>query len=273
MAVVMFAAILTSFSLKMFPGVSPRLVETIGWFAQTSLMLIIGEMAPKFLGRIYPEKITLFSLPWLARVRRLFSPLIKIATRIIAAVVPSWMSKPVDSYVTLSIDELRMLLEETPSTSAPHKESLTMMQRAIDITQKTASEIMTKLENMDFVDLDANIDRQTLIDLIVENGHTRTPVRRNKDFIGYIHTHDVLSLMLEDQGRDLAYMVLGAHTINANSKVSEVLQIFKSSSVHIAFVRDDKQSVLGIVTLEDVMEEITGEILDEYDVKHTEANS
>jgi CBS domain containing-hemolysin-like protein len=272
-AVVMFAALLTSFALKTFPNVPPHYIEATGWFFQTTLMLIIGEMAPKFLGRIYPEEITLFSLPWLARVRRLCAPLVKIATRIIAYVVPSWMSKPIDSYVTLSIDELRLLLEEAQPGTAPQKESLTMMQRAIDITHKTAAEIMTKIENIDYVDLDAPIDRDDLIDLMIENGHTRTPVRKNKDFVGYIHTHDLLSLIIEDQGRDLAYLVLAAHTIGPAMKVSEILQTFKTSSVHIGFVRDKENAVVGMVTLEDVMEEITGEILDEYDVAHRDLNA
>jgi CBS domain containing-hemolysin-like protein len=268
----MFAALLTSFALKSFYIFPATYVEGASWLVQTILMLIFGELVPKFLGRIYPEKISLFALPWLGMARSVLAPLVKMATRVITIFMPSWVAAPIGSYLTLSIDELRLLLEEAHPGSAPQKESLTMMQRAIDITKKTVDEIMTKFENMDYVDLDAPVDRDEMIDLIIENGHTRTPVRKNKDFVGYIHTHDLLSLVNEDRGQDLAYLVLAAHTLSPAMKVSELLQLFRTSSIHIGFVRAADGTVTGLVTLEDVMEEITGEILDEYDVSHAEGN-
>lgn len=262
-SVIMFAALLTSAALKIFSPYPKTYIELTSWFVQTFLMLILGEMAPKFLGRIYPERISLTALPVLEWMRRVCEPIIRVITRIIGLFIPT-ASMPTSSYLTFSMEELRLLLEESPPPNV-QKESLSMMQKALDLANKTAEQIMTRIENLDYVDLDSGASRDEMIDLIIENGHTRTPVRRNKDFIGYIHTHDLLALIVEDRGQDLASLVLAAHVLSPTMRVNELLQLFKSSSVHVGFVQKDNK-VIGLVTLEDVMEEITGEILDEYDL-------
>ncbi len=271
-SVILFAAFLTSFALKVFDSYTTTQIEAASWLVQTFLMLIFGEMVPKFLGRLYPEQLSLLALPWLGITRKIFAPIVRLSTKVVTVFMPSWVSTPISSYLTFSIDELRSVLEEAQPRTVPQKESLTMMQRVIDITKKSAQEIMTPIDKVDYVDLDLPVDRDDIIDLMIENGHTRTPVRKNKDFVGYIHTHDLIATIVEDRGQDFSYLVLAAHTISPTMHVSELLQLFKTTSVHLGFVRGADNAMIGLVSLEDVLEEITGEILDEYDVTHAAAN-
>jgi CBS domain containing-hemolysin-like protein len=241
-------------------------VELVGWAVQTILIVVIGEMAPKFLGRIYPETISFFALPWLARMRSLLMPVLRPAFKIMGAFSPAWSDPAVGSLFTFSMEELRQLLEEDQARGDAQKDSLTMMQKVIEINNKVVREIMVPIQNVDSIDIDSSKGRDRIIDSMIEHGHTRTPVRRNGRFIGYIHAHDLLPLVLGDRKQNLEDMVTPATMFRDDMQVSELLQVFRTSDVHIGFVKDATQAVIGIVTLEDVMEEITGEILDEYDV-------
>jgi putative hemolysin len=262
---VMFAGLLTMIAIRTFPGMQRSHVELVAWALQTIIVVVLGEMAPKFIGRVYSDTISFFALPWLARARDWFGFFLRPLSNFLAKFFPSWSTPPVGSLFTFSMEELRQLLEEDQARTG-HKESLTMMQKVIDINTKTIRDIMVPIQNVDSVDIDSLKGRDRIVDWIIENGHTRTPVRRNGRFIGYIHSHDLLPLMFGQRETPLEDMVTAAPSFSADMKISDLLQVLRFSDVHIGFVKDNTQSIIGIVTLEDVMEEITGEILDEYDV-------
>jgi len=266
LSVVLFAAFTTSAALRVFEGFSRSRIEGVSWLAQTVLMTILGEMAPKFLARLHPERISLFALPLLAATRQIMAPFLNIVTKAIGYFMPAWVTPPVGPMLTFSMDELRLLIDESRPRNIPQADSLTMIQRALDLNNKSVQEIMTKMDTVDFLDLDAVQNQDRALDLIIENGHTRTPIRRGGEFIGYLHTHDLLSYIIDDREQKIESKIIPAHALALDMKVSELLQIFKQSGVHIGFVRNPNGGMAGIVTLEDVMEEITGEILDEYDV-------
>lgn len=265
LTVVIFAALATTIALHIFSHVSPTQVEINAWIIQTVFMVIFGEMVPKFFARRNPEKTSLWALPVLSFLRIFMRPFLTAVTRIINAIFPSWKAPPVGQLLIFNMDELKSLLEETPV------ESTNMMQRVLDINHRQTSDIMTPLARMDFVEIDPagkpKRNRDLLIDLIVEDGHTRTPIKLGGQFIGFIHSQDLLSLMISDQDQLIEHMVRPTMNVAFNKNVVDLLEDFKKSGTHVAFVRDAKNDVIGLVTLEDVMEEITGEILDEYDAK------
>ena len=94
----------------------------------------------------------------------------------------------------------------------------------------------------------------------------RTPVKRKGEFVGFVHSDDLMPSLLYDRREDLNRFIRKAMEVPADRRVSDLLQDFRASGVHLGFVKNQNGSVIGILTLEDVLEEITGEILDEYDV-------
>lgn len=273
---VLFATAVTSLAVHIMETQSPTLVEWISWLCETAVVVILGDMAPKFFARAHPEKTSLRVLPWLSRLRTLFRP----ALSLFLSIGFFFPKSKIPSYghgLMFSLDEFKSLLEEGQPTAGMSEDSVGMMQRVLDIKHQKAEDIMTPMDKVDLIEINPKgkplRDRDLLLDLIVEEGHTRTPVKWNEQIVGYIHSDDLLPLILEDPEKDLTRMVRRAMDIPNNRPVSELLIDFRKSGNHLGFVRDDRNEVVGIVTLEDVLEEITGEILDEYDVSHSRGES
>jgi len=267
---VLVAAWVTSLAFQFFPFFSTSQIEIVGWILETVVLIIFAEMVPKFVARANPEGAAVFVLPWLFRLRKIFRPFRKFITAITTWVSWGNLRLPPDQTITFSSDEIKALLEERETGPAISFESLPMVERTLELQDRQAQNIMTEIKNVDLIEIDppgkSPLSRELLIDLIVENGRTRTPIKFQGKIIGFIHFDDLLPLILKDEGNDVLESVRGALDVPAARRVADLLQDFKTSSVHMGFVRNEPNEIIGIVTLEDVLEEITGEILDEYDV-------
>ncbi len=267
---VIFASLLTVFIVKIIPEVSQTMLEVFSWFIGTGLLVIIGEMVPKFFARTNPEKTSLFVLPILSTLRRLSSPLLHLIVGPLGFFFPKWKAPPVGHVLMFSMEELRSLLEEGHQDGVPKDESMDMMQKILSINDRRAEQIMVPLAQVDLIEIDPAgrpvRDRERVIDLVVEEGHTRTPVKWKNEIIGFIHSDDLMPSLLFDRRENIHRFISKAFDVPSDRRVGDLLQDFKTSGVHMGFVKDQNKTVIGIVTLEDVLEEITGEILDEYDV-------
>ncbi len=267
---ILFASLVTSWTVKFVGTQIFSQIELLVWLAITFLIVIFGEMVPKLIARSSPEKASLFVLPLLFVIKKPMAPLLPAINGFMDFFSERWKTPRAAPGLTFSINELKGLLDEGQGNASVSPDSLGMMQRVLEINDRKAESIMTKLSAVDVVELDPpgkpGRDRDTVLDLIVENGHTRTPIKFNGTIIGFIHTADVLPLIATDDGRDLLTLIRKAMNVRADRSVNDLLQDFKTSEVHAGFVHDQDNHIVGLVTLEDVLEEITGEILDEYDV-------
>jgi len=266
-ATVLFASTFTFVSIGFLTHVSGHAVKWIAWIVETIAIVILAEMAPKFLARSNPEKMSLLILPILARVRKLFFPFLWLLS-FLKFLFPR---QDVKDVLIFSIHELKAVLEEAQVHGSGVESQLGMMQKVLEINDRTAQDIMTPLEKLDYVEIDSQgkspKDRELILDLIIEQGHTRTPIKWKGNFIGFIHSDDLLLLVLSDEKKeDMVKKVRKAMDTAADLPVNQLLQEFRTSGVYLGFVRDRNKKLIGIVTLEDVLEEITGEILDEYDI-------
>lgn len=269
-ATVLFAASVSALAIQIFRLYSPSLINWITWILETMAVVIFGDMAPKFFARAQPEKTSMAVLPWLSRIRSFLGPVMKLSA-VVTFFLPGFKGARAGGVLTFSMTELRAMLEEGSAAGSVSFEFMGMMQRVLETNDRRADEIMTPIDRVDLIDLDAKKGkdpptRDFLLDLIIENGHTRTPVRQGGHVTGFIHSDDLLPLLLNDDGRNLQKFVRQAMDVPRRQSVADLLQNFRRSGVYLGFVQDEKERVIGIVTLEDVLEEITGEILDEYDL-------
>src|SRR5207244_4177609 len=114
---------------------------------------------------------------------------------------------------------------------------------------------------VDFVEVDPPgkppRDRELIMDLVVEQGHTRTPIKKEGSIIGFLHSGDLLPYVIHDRGGgDLTGLVRKAFSVLADRLVADLLQDFRTSGFHAGFVVDSAGAIIGLVTLEDVLEEI-----------------
>ena len=151
-------------------------------------------------------------------------------------------------------------------------EEVSMLLNILDLDEKTAAEIMVPRTDMDCAEDTSTIHE--VANLIVTNGaHSRIPIYHdNRDHIvGVLHAKDVLKPLLEDQSAVLAATLMRPPTfIQENTTLDQVFSLFKRQNVHMAIVQDEYGGTSGLITLEDVLEEIVGDIADEYDDQRPE---
>jgi putative hemolysin len=247
------------FMSKLFSGINRNIIDIIAWIATSFIILIFGELVPKFYSRENSEKVTIMSVPILSKIERVLKPFIKF-TEFLS---PKTSDIGTNSY-TLSQEEVKALLSEGGHSGEIDKETSIMLERVLDFSGLSVKKIMVPLKDIDSVDL--SLEDQEFLDIAVETSRSRIPVYlKSKDnIIGYVHIKDILELWQENKGHFIHSLVKEPYYINEDQKIDELLRKFQSGKTHIAFIKDKNNDVAGMVTLEDILEEVVGEILDEY---------
>jgi CBS domain containing-hemolysin-like protein len=143
----------------------------------------------------------------------------------------------------------------------------TMLRRVFEFTDRTAAEVMVPRQQV--VALDRELSKEEMLRIVTEEGYTRLPVYEGTldKIIGIVHAKDLLSMLIYEELIVLSDLIRGPFYVRDTDKISEVLRQLRRRKMHMAIVRDDNHKVVGIITMEDILEEIVGEIADEHDVK------
>jgi gliding motility-associated protein GldE len=224
----------------------------------TFLILLFGEILPKIYAQNnslkFIRKMAAF-LKTILKISKPFSSVLLFSTKFVNHIE---RKKAND----VSVDELSKALELTSNELTEEKE---MLEGIIGLYNKTAVEIMTS--RMDVADLDIKTDFSGVIRYIVEVGYSRIPVYfENQDNIkGILYIKDLLPHL--DKHSDFRWqsLIRPAFFVPENKKIDDLMEEFRTTKTHLAVVVDEFGGTSGIVTLEDILEEIVGEISDEYD--------
>lgn len=256
--------------VTVFAHITPELVELFNWLVVTFLVLVIGDVTPKLYSRANPEKVTLRVLPVLSRIEKITRPVVMPIITLMGFVLPG-IGKilPARILTLLSMDEVKGLIAEASHTGMLGPDTSQMLQRVLHISEIDVARIMTPLAEVEWANLD--LPPEKFLDMVVEIGHSRVPVYRTTQsrVAGFVHTKDILWAWKKNQGVFTPDLVRPPYYIPPDKKIGDLLREFKSGQTHMAFVADGVGNIIGIVTLEDILEEIVGEILDEYDVKQS----
>ncbi len=169
----------------------------------------------------------------------------------------------------LSAGEIRELISNEGDQSALDEDERDMIQSIFEFHDTAVREIM--IPRIDMVTLDGDAEVEKMVDVVNESGHSRIPVHKgNVDkVIGILYSKDLLKLVqdgtFDAQGQKLEDLIRPAYFIPESKKIDEVLDEFRAQRIHMAVVIDEYGGTAGLVTLEDVIEEIVGEIEDEFD--------
>lgn len=225
----------------------------------TFLLLLFGEIMPKIFARQNPLAFCRRMVGPLMALRSFFWPLGSILLRsgILAEKVV-----PCDNHV-LSVDDLEQALELTDKNEI--KEEQSMLQGIIRFGDETVKEVMTSRQ--DVVDIDIKSSYADVLKCIVENNYSRIPVyQNNSDNIrGVLYIKDLLPHLSKPSAFRWQTLIRPPYFVPETKKIDDLLREFQDNKVHIAIVVDEFGGTSGIVTLEDILEEIVGEINDEYD--------
>jgi putative hemolysin len=227
--------------------------------------LVVGELAPKSLGLRYAEVIALLSgriLKGLLKISSVFISFLSGSTNI--ALRPF---KDRTSFIEprISEEEFKLMLEEGTKSGVIDKVEHELIDRIFEFTDTRAKEVM--IPRTDVVAIDIKTPHEKIIKIVTEEGYSRIPVYVDTidHVVGIIYTKDLITLL---ENRDLIVLqdiIRPAYFVPDSKKISQLMREFQQKKIHLAIVVDEFGGTQGIITMEDILEEIVGEIHDEYD--------
>ena len=225
----------------------------------TFLLLLFGEIMPKVYAAQHALAFCRFSAGGILRLSKLFRPLSAVLLRsgmLAGKVVQK------ESHV-LSVDDLEQALELTDENEL--KEEKDMLEGIVRFGDETAKEVMTSRQ--DVVDLDFRSTFPDVLKCIVENNYSRIPVYQGSidNIRGILYIKDLLPHLSKPATFRWQSLIRPPYFVPETKKIDDLLRDFQENKVHIAIVVDEFGGTSGIITLEDILEEIVGEINDEYD--------
>lgn len=229
--------------------------------ATTLLVLTFGEVIPKCFGKEISDTIVLFTGSTLKYMTYVLTPFVYFFIAIKTMVMKLANIKKDTPSVTE--DELKYIIESIEEEGILEEQESEMVQSALEFDEKTALEILTP--RVDVVLIDADDDNKVIHDTVFRERYSRIPVYQDNidNIIGILHTRDYLEEYSKGNQIDIKELVTEAHFIYKSKKLSDILADFKKKQLHIAIVTDEYGGMLGIVTMEDLLEELVGEIWDE----------
>ena len=230
--------------------------------------LVAGEITPKSVAMIHSERIALLVGGTIMFLSWALLPVVKVVSFFSDILVRPFGGHVRFSAPILTEEELKMLVEAGEEEGVLEEEEKDMIHSIFEFTDTVARQVMVPRIDMYCIEVTDTLD--DLLELVVKCGHSRIPVyEENVDrILGIVHAKDLLPILREGRrGLNIAQVMRTAYFIPENKKVGELLADFKRSKTQMAIVRDEYGGTAGLVTIEDLLEEIVGEIQDEYDVE------
>ena len=225
----------------------------------TFLLLLFGEIMPKIYSAQNTLKFCRKAAPAISFLKKFFSPLSALLVRS-SFLVNRCVAK---RNYNISVDELSQALELTDKSEISEESNI--LEGIIHFGEETAKEVMTS--RLDMVDLEINTPYSEVLKCIVENAYSRIPVyAESRDNIkGILYIKDLLPHLGKGDNFRWQTLVRPAYFVPETKMIDDLLRDFQANKIHIAIVVDEFGGTSGIVTMEDIIEEIVGEINDEYD--------
>lgn len=253
--------VLTNFALgPVFSGMNPVLSFVLQTIILTFLILLFGEILPKLIANSAPEKWAVFAATGVRLLMKIFYPVARLlvgSSSIVNRVVSKQTPK-------ISTDDLSQALELTAVEARDDKD---MLEGILEFGETAASEIMTPRINITDIDTSATFDE--VLSIVRDSGYARLPVYEGtQDNIrGVLYSRDLLPFIGRNDidGFDWHTLLRQPYFVPESRKIDDLLEDFRRRRTHLAIVVDEYGGTQGLVTMEDVLEEIVGDINDEYD--------
>ncbi|AIF51181.1 hemolysin family protein [Pelosinus sp. UFO1] len=251
-------------------GFSEQTIETISFTIAfsviTSLHIILGELAPKSLAIQKAEQITMWTAPPLIGFYKIMYPFIWFMNGTANKFLKSLgLEHATDSESAHTEQEIRILMEESHKQGFINQTELTLMDNIFDFAEKHAHEIM--IPRTDMICLDIKKTNEENLDIALREEKTRYPVcdSNKDDIIGFVHIKDLLTPIALGEAPALQDITREILAVPENMQISAVLKLMQKNKSQIAIAVDEYGGTAGLVTVKDILEEIVGEMQDEFD--------
>ena len=229
----------------------------------TIVVLIFGEILPKALANKFSLKLTLLYVKPFKICRMIFFPITFLVTKFVKLISKIWTPKNIE--VSEIDEELNVITEELEEEGVIDEEDAELIISAIDFRDVTAHEIMIPRVDVFAIDIDDNQEDILKNEQIFR--YSRVPVYEDTidHVIGILNTTSLMKKILNGEQIDLRSMLIEPMYVHKTKHISNILTKFKATNQHLAIVADEFGGFMGILTIEDIVEELVGDIFDEMD--------
>jgi Mg2+/Co2+ transporter CorB len=259
---VAMSAVATALAMSVW-GEKGIIYVTVGL---TIVILIFCEITPKIYAKYFNERMSFFSAPILKVVTAVSAPIVTLVTflshklLLLTGIDMSKIEKPL-----MTEAEVRTCIQVGWDEGAVTDEERKLLTRVFRLNDKSVAEIMVPREKMATLDLNASI--KETIEKVIKTGFSRFPVMTSKtdEVVGVIHAKDLFKIVGDGTFATLEKIILPASFVSADEKIDAQLRRFKALKKHQAIVINQENTPIGLITLEDTLEELVGSIQDEHD--------
>ena len=234
----------------------------------TLFILVFSEVLPKTLSSRHSESISLLVAKPIRTVIYILNPVIWVLTEFINFLIVLFGGKERVKHPFVTEEKIKMMLRVGEKEGTIEKHEREIIHNVFEFSDSKAIDVMTPKENMVCIEESKTLD--TALALINESGHSRIPVYKNTfdNIIGMIYAKDFLKFKDSDLSRIKVRQILRPIlVVKAGRKISIILKELQQKKMNISVVLDDSKKVIGLVSIEDILEELVGEIFDEYDIE------
>lgn len=238
----------------------------LGFTIITGFHIVLGELTPKSLAIINAEKIAMYTVLPLIMFYNVTYPIMWSFNHSTNLVLKIFGISQVDEHEAAHTDEeIKLLVEDSYKHGLINKTELTFVDNIFDFSEKTAKEIMMPRTDMACIFIEDSFEE--IIAFTLEEQLTRYPVcRDSKDnVIGFIHIKDLYKQKIEGNNQNIESIIREIKFVPESTSISELLKVFKREKAQMAIIIDEYGGTSGLATIEDILEEIVGELQDEFD--------
>lgn len=258
-------ALFHALGLEVSDELAHQIALPVAFAVITVLHIVFGELAPKSIAIRKPEETTLaVSLPMRAFFL-LFRPFIWILNGFANAILKLIGIQPADEHEAHSAQELRLLVRQSQESGAIKEDNYQIIQNAFDFSELTAQQVMVPRKSIFALELDT--PREKILHAVLENSYSRIPVYEDDidNLLGIVFAKDIFKANTKGDDWNLKELMRPVHFVYDSARLNRVLKDFQSKKIHLGIVIDEYGGTEGLIALEDILEELVGEIQDEHD--------
>lgn len=259
-------SIIALFGLTISPELAHQIALPVAFVLITILHIVFGELAPKSMAIQRPVTTTFAVAIALNVFYIVFRPFIWVLNGLANFLLKKIGISPIHGHEVHTSEELQLLLDQGKESGVLDSSEHELIKNVFDFNDRTVKKIMIPRTSIVAVDID--LPYSEFVQLVINEGYTRFPVFRNSidDIIGYVHAKDLLMKELKDQTIKLNDLIRPVYFIPESKRIADLLSEMKNKkNPNIAIVLDEFGGTAGLVTMEDIIEELVGEIQDEHD--------
>ncbi|MBI3324202.1 MAG: HlyC/CorC family transporter [Candidatus Omnitrophica bacterium] len=229
----------------------------------TLVLLVFGEMTPKLFAANHADRVALTVVWPMSVLLRIMKPVVWVFTRVSGGIIRILGGRRIARSPLITEEELKVMIEMGREAGVVAEHELRMLHRIFEFDDTLVKDVMIPRAEVAGIEISESPER--VLDMFVEEGHSRLPVYRGTldQIEGVIYARDLLAVWRHGGLFILADLVRPAYVVPPTRRVAELLTEFQRQRIQIAIVQDEQRRTLGLVTLEDLLEEIVGEIHEE----------